>query len=87
MPQPRSQRGPDDGCLRITWDAGPPAPAQVTPVLRVFALTGIDRMIPNFTTLLEALTQPPTTTKGHSRQRTEGDARAEDQPVYAVARR
>ncbi|MFY9933881.1 MAG: hypothetical protein WAK82_38330 [Streptosporangiaceae bacterium] len=22
--QPRSQRGPDDGCLRITWDAGPP---------------------------------------------------------------
>jgi len=27
------------------------------PVLRVFALTGIDRMIPNFTTLAEALAQ------------------------------
>ena len=27
------------------------------PVLRVFALTGIDRMIPNFTTLDEALAQ------------------------------
>ena len=47
----------------------------------------VDRMIPSFTTLPGTLTQPPTTTKGHSRQRTEGDARAEDQPVYAVARR
>jgi anti-sigma B factor antagonist len=29
-----------------------------TPVLRVFALTGIDHVIPNFTTLTEALAQP-----------------------------
>jgi anti-sigma B factor antagonist len=28
-----------------------------TPVLRVFAITGIDRMIPNFTSLDQALTQ------------------------------
>ena len=29
------------------------------PVLRVFALTGMDRVIPNFTTLAEALTSAP----------------------------
>jgi anti-sigma B factor antagonist len=28
------------------------------PVLRIFAITGIDRMIPNFTSLDQALTQP-----------------------------
>jgi anti-sigma B factor antagonist len=35
-----------------------------TPVLRVFALTGMDRVIPNFTTLAEALNTAPTTTTG-----------------------
>jgi anti-sigma B factor antagonist len=35
-----------------------------TPVLRVFALTGMDRVIPNFTTLAEALNTAATTTTG-----------------------
>jgi anti-sigma B factor antagonist len=35
-----------------------------TPVLRVFALTGMDRVIPNFTTLAEALDTAATTTTG-----------------------
>jgi anti-sigma B factor antagonist len=51
------------------------------PVLRVLALTGIDRMIPNFTTLAEALDQPNVPANGHDRHRKEGDTRAEDQPV------
>jgi anti-sigma B factor antagonist len=34
------------------------------PVLRVFALTGMDRVIPNFTTLAEALDTAATTTTG-----------------------
>jgi anti-sigma B factor antagonist len=29
------------------------------PVLRIFAVTGIDRMIPNFSTLVQALAQTP----------------------------
>jgi anti-sigma B factor antagonist len=29
-----------------------------TPVLRIFAITGVDRIIPNFTSLDQALTQP-----------------------------
>jgi anti-sigma B factor antagonist len=37
-------------------------------VLRVFALTGVDRMIPNFTSLADALAQPAGTTNGQSRQ-------------------
>ena len=44
-----------------------------TAVLRVFALTAMDRVIPNFTSLAEALAQAPATANGHSRQRTEGD--------------
>ncbi len=50
------------------------------PVLRVFALTGVDRVIPNFATLAEALPQPaatatvpastPLTLDGHARQNT-----------------
>jgi anti-sigma B factor antagonist len=43
-------------------------------VLRVFALTAMDRVIPNFTTLAEALTQTAACPNGHSRQRDDGDA-------------
>lgn len=39
-----------------------------TTVLRVFALTGMDRVIPNFTSLPEALAQTVATANGHSRQ-------------------
>ena len=39
-----------------------------TPVLRVLALTGMDRVIPNFTTLAGALAQPAATANGRSRQ-------------------
>ena len=53
-----------------------------TAVLRVFALTAMDRVIPNFTSLAEALAQAPAVANGHSRQRDEGDARAEVQPAY-----
>jgi anti-sigma B factor antagonist len=42
-------------------------------VLRVFALTGVDRMIPNFTNLAEALTRSAGTANGRSRQRNDGD--------------
>jgi anti-sigma B factor antagonist len=45
-----------------------------TAVLRVFALTGMDRVIPNFTSLPEALAQTAASANGHSRQRNEGDA-------------
>src|SRR6201987_1207996 len=38
-------------------------------VLRVFALTAMDRGIPNFTSLAEALAQPAAPANGHSRQR------------------
>ena len=38
-----------------------PGPA----VLRVFALTGMDRVIPNFTSLPEALTRTTATANGH----------------------
>jgi anti-sigma B factor antagonist len=41
-----------------------PGPA----VLRVFALTGMDRVIPNFTSLPEALARTAVTANGHSRQ-------------------
>lgn len=37
-----------------------------TPVLRVLALTGIDRVIPSFTTLTEALAQPAAAAKDPS---------------------
>jgi anti-anti-sigma factor len=52
-----------------------------TSVLRVFALTGMDTVIPNFTSLAEALAPVPATANGRSRQRQEGDARAEVQPA------
>jgi anti-sigma B factor antagonist len=55
-----------------------------TPVLRVFTITGMDRVIPTFTTLDEALAQPATPVHAHSRQPAEGDAHAEKQPVRPV---
>ena len=57
-----------------------------TTVLRVFSLTGMDRVIPNFTSLAEALAQAPATANGR-RQLQEGDARAEDQPAQPAASR
>ncbi len=51
------------------------------PVLRLLALTGVDRVIPHFTTLAGALDQPAAPANGHTRQRTKGDTHAEDQPV------
>jgi len=39
-----------------------------TTVLRVFVLTGMDRVIPNFTSLPEALARTAATANGHSRQ-------------------
>jgi anti-anti-sigma factor len=48
-----------------------------TAVLRVFALTGMDRVIPNFTSLAEALAQTAATANGRSRQHNEGDAATE----------
>jgi anti-sigma B factor antagonist len=56
------------------------------PVLRVFALTGMDRVIPNFTTLAEALTSAAAAAAtGRSRRRTEGLVLAEVQPIQPVA--
>ena len=52
-----------------------------TAVLRVFALTGMDTVIPNFTSLAEALAQAPAAANGRSRQRDKGDARAGHQPA------
>ena len=57
-----------------------------TAVLRVFSLTGMDRVIPNFTSLAEALAQAPATANGR-RQLQEGDARTEDQPAQPAASR
>ena len=45
-----------------------------TAVLRVFALTAMDRVIPNFTSLAEALAHAAAAANGHSRQRDDGDA-------------
>ena len=57
-----------------------------TTVLRVFALTGMDRVIPNFTTLAEALAQTATCANGRSRPRNEGDAATEtSRPGLALA--
>jgi anti-anti-sigma factor len=58
-----------------------------TAVLRVFALTGMDTVIPNFTSLAEALAQAPAAANGRSRQRDEGDARAADLPARPGASR
>ena len=57
-----------------------------TTVLRVFSLTGMDRVIPNFTSLAEALAQAPAAANGR-RQPQEGDARAEVQPAQPAASR
>jgi anti-anti-sigma factor len=43
-------------------------------VLRVFALTSLDHMIPNVTSLAEALARTAASANGHSRQPTEGGA-------------
>ena len=43
-------------------------------VLRVFALTAMDRVIPNFASLAEALAQTTACPNGHGRQRDDGDA-------------
>jgi anti-sigma B factor antagonist len=44
-------------------------------VLRVFALTGMDMVIPNFTSLAEALAQTAATANGRSRQLAHGPPR------------
>jgi anti-sigma B factor antagonist len=54
-----------------------------TAVLRVFALTAMDRVIPNFTSLAGALAQTAATANGRSHQRNEDDAA----PVQAAAPR
>jgi anti-sigma B factor antagonist len=57
-----------------------------TTVLRVFALTGMDRVIPNFTSLAEALTHTAACANDRSRQRNEGDAEPEtSRPGLALA--
>jgi anti-sigma B factor antagonist len=45
-----------------------------TTVLRVFAITGMDREIPNFTSLDEALAAAAATANGHGRQQNDADA-------------
>jgi anti-anti-sigma factor len=45
-----------------------------TAVLRVFTLTGMDTVIPNFTSLAGALAQTAATANGHGRHRNDGDA-------------
>src|SRR5690349_23056605 len=57
-----------------------------TTVLRVFTLTAMDRVIPNFTSLAEALAQAAATANGR-RQLQEGDARAEVRPAQPAASR
>lgn len=56
-----------------------------TAVLRVFALTGMDRVIPTFTSLAEALAQTAACVNGRSRQRDEQRCRAEDQRRLRLA--
>jgi anti-sigma B factor antagonist len=56
-----------------------------TTVLRVFEITGADKLIPSFTSLDEALASTAATTNGRSRQRTERDFLAEEQPIQAAA--
>lgn len=45
-----------------------------TTVLRIFAITGLDRVIPNFTSLDEALAATAVTANGHGRQQNDADA-------------
>ena len=51
-------------------------------VLRVLALTGMDMVIPNFTSLAEALAQTAATANGRSRHRDEGDAALVSCPIH-----
>jgi len=57
-----------------------------TTVLRVFALTAMDRVIPNFTSLAEALAHTAATADGRSRQRNEGNAPPPARPLPAARR-
>ena len=45
-----------------------------TTVLRVIAITGLDRVIPNFTSLDDALAATAATANGHGRQQNDADA-------------
>ena len=54
------------------------------PVLRIFAITGINRMIPNFTSLDQALTQ--TSANGSSGRRRADGAPGDSQQDGLVAR-
>ena len=56
-----------------------------TAVLRIFAITGMDKVIPNFTTLDEALAAAAATAEGRRYPREEGDALAEQQPIHPAA--
>src|ERR1700749_2844939 len=58
-----------------------------TTVLRVFALTAMDRVIPIFTSLADPLPHTPAPANGPSRPRDEGDAGAEVQPAQPAASR
>ena len=51
-------------------------------VLRIFSITGMDQVIPSFTSLDQALAQAPANGR---RQPREGDARAEVQPAQPAA--
>ena len=51
-------------------------------VTRVLALTGMDTVIPNFTSLAEALARTAATANGRSRQRDEGDAAPAGCPIH-----
>jgi len=54
-----------------------------TPVLRIFAITGVDRIIPNFTSLDQALTQ--TSAHGFSGRRRAGGAPGDSEQDGLVA--
>lgn len=73
-PDRRAQKSHAEGGEVLLLIPGPP-------VLRVVELTGIDKVIPSFPTLAEALAQSAGFANGRSRQQAEGDARAENQPV------
>jgi anti-sigma B factor antagonist len=55
-------------------------------IQRVFALTGVDTVIPNFTSLAEALAQTVATANGRSRQRTDGDTALAGEPPDTLKR-
>ena len=55
-------------------------------VLRVFALTGMDMVMPNFPSLAEALARTAATANGRNRQRDEGDAALASEPPGTLKR-